>query len=750
MKKFKSTIFLRFIISYLLVSAIIILFVVGFTYKNFIDIEKKQLSDSTQKTALQIKDSMDIRIRELKSLSVALAQDSDIMLLLKFSPDVEGSNVYYQAMNRLRLYAVSNEFVSNIYIKSNNNILCNNGLPMTKEIQEIEAMLEVTEKKEGLISNSNIMPDSVLFIKPLPSNGTNSSGYIVFTISFNALIKSISPILGINEGNVYFFNNYGDLIVSNERKKDALGIDELKQIIDNKGKKQIQNERINNQNNMVQYTYSEDTGLSYLTIMPYNQISSKFANAKMLTLIIGIVALLIGVILAYVFSYENYMPIKEMLHLVFPNHDYNNKNQKYKDQFKMISDMYCSKTNENENLQKRIKEQLSVTKRNYLSKLLMGQIKDIETIKTNNEYFDVKFNKDNYAVILINIHPDIGSIGQQIIDQEHIINSNIESAIKKYFELYGTTYLCSFEHNNIVSIVNANGLNIDILKQFAMNIQKVLMEQFKFQSTIGIGNIYNDIFSLENSYKEAVLAVEYKLVKGRNNIIEFKNINHSENVHNLKYFYLLKDKNKIYDYLQMGDLKNIENEFNELLETIKNSNFPISMIKCIYYEIINTAVEVASKFDIKMDELITLVRSETIDELRNNILGLYQDIYNELQKTYKYQNMDVIEQLLNYVYNNYWNSGISLEFLSQKFDISTSYISRMVKERTGKVFTDFLNKVRIDNSKEILLGEKTTINEISIKVGYIDVHTFIRNFKEYEQMTPGQYRKQFKKVSIIQ
>src|SRR5665647_2154452 len=94
MKRFKSTIFLRFICSYLLLLVIIISFVEGFTYKSFIDIERNQLKNSTERTALQIKDIMDTRIRELENLSLALSQDSDIMLLLRCSPDIEGSYIY--------------------------------------------------------------------------------------------------------------------------------------------------------------------------------------------------------------------------------------------------------------------------------------------------------------------------------------------------------------------------------------------------------------------------------------------------------------------------------------------------------------------------------------------------------------------------------------------------------------------------------------------------------------------------------
>ncbi|HEY5560269.1 MAG TPA: helix-turn-helix domain-containing protein [Clostridiaceae bacterium] len=749
MKRFRSTIFLRFICSYLLLLVIIISFVESFTYKSFINIEKNQLKNSTERTALQIKDIMDTRIRELENLSLALSQDSDIMLLLRYSPDIEGSYTYYQGMKRLSLYAVSNEFIDNIYIKSNNNILSNSGLPMSQEISKIEKILSTTGKKDGLISNSNIIPESVLYIKTLMLNSTTSVGYMVFKIPVNSLIKRINDTLGINEGSGYLFNKYGDLIVRNETKGDEINSEELLQILGNKQQNIIQDKMINNRNNMVQYIYSEETGLSYITIIPYEQISKKFDNIKELSLVIGVVALLFGIILAYIFSYKNYLPIKKMLYSVFPNRYYKNQKQKYNDEFKMVSDICCSKIIENESLLKQVKEQLLITKEDYLFKLLIGQIKNRELIESSNRALNFQFNKDEYAVLFINIYQDICNSKKQIIDDSHVFNNAIEDIIKRLFEQYGVIYLCFIGSNNIAVIENSNNLSMYVLKQLAINIRKVLIEQFNFHATIGIGNIYKDILSIGDSYKEAVIAVEYKLVKGRNNVIDFKSICHCDNVLNLKHFYLLNDKNKIYNYLKIGDLNSIENELNELLDVIKNSNFPISMIKSIYYEIINTTVEVSLKFDIKMKELITLVCSETIEELRTNLLSLYRYIYNDIQHKGEYQNLDIIEQVLNYINGDYYNSEISLKFLSEKFDISCSYISRMFKERSGKCFADYLNKIRVDQSKSLLSKSKITINEIAINVGYTDVHTYIRNFKNYEQKTPGEYRRAFKVIEII-
>ena len=57
-------------------------------------------------------------------------------------------------------------------------------------------------------------------------------------------------------------------------------------------------------------------------------------------------------------------------------------------------------------------------------------------------------------------------------------------------------------------------------------------------------------------------------------------------------------------------------------------------------------------------------------------------------------------------------------------------------------FTDYLNSVRIAKAREMLDNTGMSVNEICQATGFNSVQNFIRVFKKYVGMTPGQYRKQ--------
>ena len=56
-------------------------------------------------------------------------------------------------------------------------------------------------------------------------------------------------------------------------------------------------------------------------------------------------------------------------------------------------------------------------------------------------------------------------------------------------------------------------------------------------------------------------------------------------------------------------------------------------------------------------------------------------------------------------------------------------------------FTDYLNGVRIGKAKELLENTDLTVSEICAQTGFNSDQNFIRVFKKYVGMTPGQYRK---------
>ncbi len=95
-----------------------------------------------------------------------------------------------------------------------------------------------------------------------------------------------------------------------------------------------------------------------------------------------------------------------------------------------------------------------------------------------------------------------------------------------------------------------------------------------------------------------------------------------------------------------------------------------------------------------------------------------------------------------YIELNFQNSSLSLSETADALDLNKSYLSTLMNEVLETGFTDYLNSVRIAKAREMLDNTGMSVNEICQATGFNSVQNFIRVFKKYVGMTPGQYRKQ--------
>ncbi len=99
-----------------------------------------------------------------------------------------------------------------------------------------------------------------------------------------------------------------------------------------------------------------------------------------------------------------------------------------------------------------------------------------------------------------------------------------------------------------------------------------------------------------------------------------------------------------------------------------------------------------------------------------------------------------MEKAAQYISNHFENQ-ITLEMISKKYCMSTSYFSKRFKNVTGFGFKEYLNAVRIRHACDLLLTTDQNITEISYQCGFTDSNYFGDAFKKNMHMSPRDYRK---------
>jgi two-component system response regulator YesN len=87
--------------------------------------------------------------------------------------------------------------------------------------------------------------------------------------------------------------------------------------------------------------------------------------------------------------------------------------------------------------------------------------------------------------------------------------------------------------------------------------------------------------------------------------------------------------------------------------------------------------------------------------------------------------------------------NIRLENIASLFGYNSSYLGKMFSLKLGESFNSYVDKVRIENSKELLMQKSLRIYEIAEKVGYQNTDYFYMKFKKNTGITPAEYRKKY-------
>ncbi len=137
-------------------------------------------------------------------------------------------------------------------------------------------------------------------------------------------------------------------------------------------------------------------------------------------------------------------------------------------------------------------------------------------------------------------------------------------------------------------------------------------------------------------------------------------------------------------------------------------------------------------------ETLYLCRSCAYENEESSIRGHFNALlrYYEKKTGAVSLSADMIELIMK---ENLSNPDFGISNVYDKYDISIAYMSYLFKKETGMGFSDYLWKLRFERACELLKEGKLSIDEISLKVGYLHSSSFRRKFKQETGLSPTEY-----------
>lgn len=292
----------------------------------------------------------------------------------------------------------------------------------------------------------------------------------------------------------------------------------------------------------------------------------------------------------------------------------------------------------------------------------------------------------------------------------------------------------------LITFYDENEINNE-LQRIGEAVKNILLEN-NSNMYVCISHAKASLYRLHEAYIENLNLLDLRNLKDANRIYEPCSMKSStESMPWDKYkemVYAIKSNNE-------SKVQCLVDEFFDIYEN--NDEFSFSSVKnaCVsfnnaisnYLAIMGIDVSINFTYDFnekyRFETSVTNIKKDFIEFYFNLLKNIHNNDTN---------NPELVYRIKQYIENNY-NSKITLELIASKFFINPSYCSYMYKEKTGENINEYLTKIRMEKSKNLLKETHKSIDIISKEVGYRNTKYFFKIFKKYVGFTPLEYRNEF-------
>ena len=316
----------------------------------------------------------------------------------------------------------------------------------------------------------------------------------------------------------------------------------------------------------------------------------------------------------------------------------------------------------------------------------------------------------------------VENISDELLSREHIAIS------------------CRNQNNGLYMLVNMDAAISDRLIEVGHDIVETIGHNFDFTVSVSISQTFQRLSNVDCAFKEANDAMAERFILGTGMVITSstdKKFNRS----------LIPPLNPD---LIVSAVCNASTDISMLAESIcdhirRSGVINQTAILIWLLEFLKRAEQkISSKTGMEFffisddNELSMLTNPETIERLYLFLTSIFSKAcvrFNQSSDKCNYYIKMAVEMI-----EKDYAKDISLETIAAKVGFTSSYFSTLFKQEMGETYINYLNKYRITRAKQMLKEKNTTVNNIAQMAGFSSSYSFIRTFKKYEGITPGEYK----------
>ncbi|QUI25375.1 AraC family transcriptional regulator [Vallitalea pronyensis] len=750
----KMSYYYKYLFSYLLLLVIPLLVIGIYVDANLLDTLEKEVLTNELNALYQVKESFDTDMLQLSKISNAIFLET-FESTTRFADDPLR---YVELIEDMNILAITNPLIQEMfyYYKEDNYVISSTGsIPVDlffnkyfdfdawdrkafmDKVKNIEKPF--VRPKETIRSIESMAYEAVTYFFPLNRTTGKYYGAVFFTVPGPLVEEKLQSIMNINNKFTFVLDADNNRIASSPGG-EALIMNEFQNFmgIDIKEDAMYTDDRI--VINGVWYyavlIQSNETGWKFITLTPESSISEKVKDLKWGFLLGLCLIACLGVAFIFLAMRINYSPIKRLKSF---SQSISQDTIEDSGELEVIRRSLDYLSSQNTLLSDAVALSSKASRQLLIMELLRGVQPKEQILYEMAERYNIEVDK-GCMVATIHINRDYQlseARGEVIASAREVLEESVSVYECQQLDCWKITLLINLEEQDYPAVLES-------LQQ----LQIELREDSNLSTAIGLSNLHESIDFAPKAFLEASTAIDYRLVKGNDNVISYDNIVIKEASLST---YPKENLMKISTYLMAGDIIAIKKELDSIIHYIKHQNTPIFVVRGLCFDIINLIYHASENMlkafdDTELDipDAFTLSDYDTVDDLVNIVIVMSRDLCERIIKQKDKEELGLIHDMVNYIMCNYTDTEFSLAGMADHFGMYQSALSAYFKDKTDQTILNYVTRIKMQRATELLETTDMNMNKIAWAVGYSNTNSFIRRFKQWHNITPGEYRKQHK------
>ncbi|WP_309118151.1 helix-turn-helix domain-containing protein [Paenibacillus sp.] len=747
----RSRIFFKYLMTYITILLLPISIMSFVVYHFFVDQLQEEVIKGNVNLLDKVRYVMDDQLKRVEDTTYQMMVKENHLAQYRASDDPG-----YKAwgiVKELRRYYMVNPFVDEmwLYYRGETSVFTNNSvysLPMlTRQIYRFDnwsdeeifddlntlAAPKVRPPTLNLVDRKRVLP----ILIPIHPRGDQPYATLVYLIQESAIQSVLSN--QVHTGSSTWVLDGDNRIVTSVGARFDDRAEEISSLFESLGDEAYRNVVLGGEEYYLFMVKSEQTGWKFTTLLPVRHVLDKVWQAQKMFQYGLILVFLTGGLFVYFGMRWNYRPIRQLkleTERIVP------LGAKAMNELETVRFAINSLALQNRQLDERMKSHAVAAKKHWLLSLLKGDLDTAEALAEEGEEGDSLASNFSFRVAIV----ELPSEKEERRWTAHALEELLPEGLKGF----GIEH---FDSNRYIFLMAIDCMSTEAdhagMERFRIAVRNVVSGPV----TLGVGTRC-ELAGIPTSYLEANTAIDYRFIHGNDRTIYFEDIAPNQDAVDT---YFHDELEQVRAAVRSGNAPGVESSMNAMVAAIRSKQPPLIAVRGLCYEIIRTVnragmdLGIIEEWTAAYPDVFSLERLETLDAFEQLIRSACHDLSQTLAASAEptanpaMDSQRTIDSMIEHIESNGLSLDFSFQNMARDYGMALPNMSAYFKEQTGLTLLEYTTNLRMDTAKRLLLESDAPLKSIAEEVGYYNVSSFIRRFKQVTGSTPKEFRMQLGK-----